>query len=85
MLVAGLVEIRLSLPGESVDLLKPGPGYPTFKNTEVLFGVDIKRLLVDRCVILVVFGGTVDVVGGDLVGVDVLKDVVVSQGTVSGR
>lgn len=87
MLVAGLVEIRLSLPGESVDLLEPRPGYATFEDTEVLFGVDIERFFVDGGVIWMVFTGrygAVDVVRGDLVGMDVLEDVVLSQSTVGG-
>lgn len=68
-----------------MDLFQPGPGYTTFEDAEVLFGIDIKGLLVDRCaVIWMGFAGghsTVDVVRGYLVGVDVVEDV----GGVSGR
>lgn len=87
VLVAGLVEIRLSLPGESVDLFEPRPGYATFEDAEVLFGVDIEWLFVDGGVIWMVFAGrygAVDVVRGDLVCMDVLEDVVLSQRTVVG-
>ncbi|KAI6149998.1 clasp N terminal-domain-containing protein [Pisolithus thermaeus] len=97
VLVAGLVEIRLrkiktknndlSLPGESVDLFESRPGYATFEDAEVLFGVDIEWLFVDGGVIWMVFAGgycAVDVVGGDLVCMDVLEDVVLSQSTVVG-
>lgn len=47
---------HLSLPGETVDLLEACPGDPTLEDAEVLFGVDIERLLVDGLVSFLLLG-----------------------------
>lgn len=47
---------HLALPGETVDLLEACPGDSALEDAEVLFGVDIERLLVDGLVSFLLLG-----------------------------
>jgi hypothetical protein len=56
VLVARLVKIWLSLPGEAVDFFETGTGYATFEDAKVLFCVYVERFLVELEVICCVIG-----------------------------